>query len=109
MATSGEREFEIRENPAGRFHLTRFGVNYGGTDRNERFVIVVRDRHGNEIARSLPTTARQLSIAERGRQDYDANCFHQTDFFAWDDDAQRAVPRSAIARRARWIRDRREA
>ena len=54
------REFEVVETLTGRFHLAGFGVNCGGTDRNESFVFVVRDRYGREVARCFPTTARQL-------------------------------------------------
>lgn len=95
------REFEVVETSTGRFHLAGFGVNCGGTDRNESFVFVVRDRYGREMARSLPATARQLLIAERGRREYDANRFHQTDFFKRAADG-RPVPDSAVARRCRW-------
>ena len=95
------REFEVRETPTGRFHLTDFGVECGGTSRDESFIFVVRDQHGCEVAHSLPATARQLSIAERGTRDYDANRFHQTDFFKKDAGGV-PVPHSAIARRAQW-------
>ncbi len=95
------REFEVRETSTGRFHLAGFGAEYGGSDRDESFIFVVRDRHGCEVARSLPCTARQLSIAERGRRDYDANRFHQSDFFKRDAGGG-PIPHSAIARRARW-------
>ena len=95
------REFEVKETRNGRFHLTNFGVKCGGTDRNESFIFVVRDRHGYEVARSLPTTTRQLSIAERGTRDYDANRYHLTDFFKID--VRRGpVPHSALARRLQW-------
>ena len=40
------REFEVRETRNGWFHLTNFGVECGGTDRNESFIFVVRDRRG---------------------------------------------------------------
>lgn len=95
------REFEVMETSTGRFHLAGFGVDCGGTDRNESFVFVVRDGYGREVARSLPTTARQLLIAERGRRDYDANRFRQTDFFKRATGG-RPVPDSAIAGRCRW-------
>ena len=95
------REFEVRETSTGRFHLVGFGAEYGGTDRDESFIFVVRDRQGCEVARSLPYTARQLSIAERGRRDYDADRFHQSDFFKRDAGGG-PIAHSAIARRARW-------
>lgn len=95
------RTFEVRETSTGRFHLTGFGVKCGGADRNGSFVFVVRDRDGREVARSLPTTARQLSIAERGRRNYDANRLRQRDFFKRAADG-RPVPDSAVARRCRW-------
>ncbi|MCY4384586.1 MAG: hypothetical protein OXE44_15725 [Nitrospinae bacterium] len=99
------REFEVRETRNGRFHLSNFGVRCGGTDRNESFIFVVRDRHGNEVARSSPTTARELSIAERGTRDYDANRYHLTDFFKMD---AGPVPHSALARRLQWTFRRRK-
>ena len=71
------REFTVRENARGRFHLGGFGVSCGGEDRDEPFFFVVRYSNGREIVRSSPTTARALGIAERSRQDYDADAFHQ--------------------------------
>lgn len=97
------REFEVRETQNGRFHLSGFGVGCGGADRNESFIFVVRDRHGCEVARSLPTTARQLSITERGTQDYDADNYHLTDFFS-----RGPVPHAALARRLQWTFPRRK-
>ncbi len=95
------REFTIRENARGRFHLEGFGASCGGDDRDEPFFFVVRARNGREIARSSTTTARALGIAEHGRKDYDVDVFHQTDFFI-----ARAgsgpTPGSAIARRVTW-------
>ena len=101
------REFEVREAQSGRFHLRGFGVRCGGTDRNESFIFVVRDQHGCKVARSLPTTARQLSIAERGTQDYDTNNYHLTDFFKMDASGD-PVPHSALARRLKWTFRRRK-
>ena len=95
------REFEVRETSAGRFHLNRFGVKCGGPDRDESFIFIVRDGDDGEVARSLPTTARKLSIAGRGRRDYDANRLHQTDFFKRDAGGH-PIPHSAIARRCQW-------
>ena len=95
------RSFDIRENAAGRFHLERFGVRCGGIDRDEVFFFVVRRSDGEEIARSSPTTARDLGIAERGRKDYDLDLFHRTDFFVARG-ALPPIPGSAIARRATW-------
>lgn len=101
------RVFEVKETSAGRFHLSGFGVKCGGTDRNDSFVFVVRDRYGREVARSLKVTCRQLLIAERSRGDYDANRFSRTDFFKRDAGG-RPIPYATIARRCRWTFRRRK-
>ncbi|NOJ90185.1 hypothetical protein HNV26_31965 [Myxococcus xanthus] len=90
----------IRETGTGRFHLSQMGKTIGGSERDVPFRFQVVDASGGVIAESSEETARGLGIAERGRRDYDADKYHQTDFMKWEC-GQGLVPFQALARRVR--------
>jgi len=93
----------VRETSTGRFHLSQFGRAIGGPDREAPFRFQVLDAAGEPLAESGEVTAKELGIAERGRCDYDADNYHQTDFVMWEE-GQGLVPYQALAKRVRnWI------
>lgn len=73
--------FVIEENSKGNFHLGNFGASTGGIDRNRPFVFLVLGKNGEKLAVSEVVSAKGLRIAERGRGDYDTDCYRQSHFF----------------------------
>jgi hypothetical protein len=93
----------VRETDTGRFHLAQFGQSIGGPNRDKPFRFEVFSADGELLAQSGKVTAKELGIAERGRGDYDADRYHQTDFLIWEE-GERLVPHRAPAKRVpKWI------
>jgi len=93
--------FAIKENDAGNFHFDHFGSKVGGDRRDVPVVFIVLDAEGKLIAKSTKAyTAKDLNIADKGRQDYDNNKYHNSHFFVRKDN--RVVPNSALARYIEW-------
>ena len=94
---------EVNETRSGRFHLSGFGVSAGGVTRDTPIAFRVIGRSGRVLLQSHPTTAASLGIAGRGREDYDANGFRQSDLVVRDPSTGVLTPNSAIGRRIPWI------
>jgi hypothetical protein len=78
------RLFEIRETTNGRFHISKFGADIGGSKRDIPLRFVVISKNGTILLESESCTAKELKIAENSRVDYNNNLYHYTDVVSWN-------------------------